>query len=251
MMSAKEAKILIVDDYPMMRVAMRSLVVESQAPWGCCGEAGTVREALKAFEDTNPDLVLLDYYLGAEDCFDLVKEVRRLSATTKILIFSCSAEISMIVRVLRAGADSYVIKEASVDEVEEAIELTLRGENYLSPSIAGQVLKRMLSKDTDEEEADVDRLTDREFQVLQLLGGGKGNREIAAQLGLSPKTIETYREKLKSKLGLADSQQLLIFAARHHDGAGESQTSFFRRDKTTGKRGKAKAVQGRRATSRA
>jgi DNA-binding NarL/FixJ family response regulator len=236
MKNVGEVRILVVDDYPLIRMAMRTLLADSGRPWECCGEAGNRHAALEAFEDSKPDLVMLDFYLGQDDSYDLVKEMRLRAPGVKILILSCSSETSMIVRVLRAGADGFVVKDAGADEIREAIEVTLAGENYLSPSVSGQVLKRMLSKDTDEDVALVDRLTDREFQVLQLLGTGKGNREIAAQLGLSPKTIETYREKLKTKLGLADSQQLLLFAGRHAEGAGASQTGFHYRTQASPQR---------------
>ncbi|MFT4689947.1 MAG: DNA-binding NarL/FixJ family response regulator [Limisphaerales bacterium] len=225
--AAPATMILVVDDHPLMRMALRT-VVESRAEWSCCGEAADADSTLQQLEAQNPDLVLLDYYLKSGDGIDLIKEIRRRRDNVKILIISRYSDPEFVERALRAGADGYVIKEESPAQLAEAIALTLKGENYLSQSISGQVIKRMLTDHKDESN-DLGQLSDREFQVLQLLAQGLGNKQIAAQLHLSPKTIGTYREHLKEKLGLKDSQQLLMYAARRFDDmAGDFQPSGVR-----------------------
>jgi len=217
-MSAKEAKILVVDDHPLMRMALRQVVGGADGMM-CCGEADDPDSALAGIREHRPDLVLLDFYLKTGDGIDLIKEIRRISAEVRILIISRFSDPALAERALKSGADGYIIKEETADQVVEAVRLTLRGENYLSSSISGQVVKRMLGNHghVGDRADELAHLSDREFQVLQFLGQGQSNRQIAAHLGLSPKTIETYREKLKSKLGLPDSQRLLLYAARRFD----------------------------------
>lgn len=205
-----------------MRLALRQ-VVNSADGMVCCGEADDANTTLAALRKLSPDLILLDYYLKAGDGIDLIKDIRRIARDVRILVISRFSDAALAERALRSGADGYIVKEEKVDQVVAAVRLTLQGENYLSSAISGQVVKRMLGLHggggvhNDE----LAHLSDREFQVLQFLGQGFANREIAARLGLSPKTIETYREKLKTKLGLADSQQLILFAARRFDSVSQ------------------------------
>ena len=196
---------------------MRTLV-DAHAGWTCCGEAGDPESTLTAVEKSTPDLILLDFFLNSGEGIDLIKEIRRRCESIFILMLSRTTDPEIAERALRAGADGFVLKDESPEQITVALEQTIRGENYLSQAISGQVLKRML--DTASGVADdLSRLSDREFQVLQLLGQGLGNKQIASELHLSPKTIGTYREHLKVKLKLPNSQQLLIYAARRFDGS--------------------------------
>ncbi len=206
-----KARILIVDDHPSVRDGVLPLI-NRQVDMTCCGEAGTAAAAQQVIARLKPDLVLLDLRLGTGDGLELIKSLHSLFDSLKILVLSQLDEATFAERVLRAGARGYVMKEQASEELLGAVRTVLAGEVYASRAVAGRMLGKIVKGGANALRHGVELLTDRELQVLQRLGSGLSRRAIAAELGLSLKTVETHRENIKRKLGLSTAQELLRFA---------------------------------------
>jgi DNA-binding NarL/FixJ family response regulator len=214
-----KARILVVDDHPLVRRGAVQLV-NRQPDLETCGEAATIEEATEAVARAKPDLVLLDLQLESGDTLEFIKLLKAQSPRIRILILSQYDESFYAERTLRAGADGYLMKEEAVEQVVNAIRNVLAGEIYVSRRMSAQLLNRLLHGRTARGPATEERLSglsERELQVLNLLGTGKTSRQIAEELKLSIKTIETYRENLKQKLGLQNAPELIRFALRRLD----------------------------------
>lgn len=203
-----KARILVVDDHPLLREGVSQLI-NRQHDFEICGEADTVANAFAAVERTTPDVILLDLRLGYGDTLELIKSIKARYPDVRILMLSQYDEAIYVERALRAGADGYVIKQEAADEVLAAIRTVLAGDMYVSRKLAVLVLQKLLSKKPAQPGLAIENLTDRELQVFQLIGSGLTTRQIAAELRLSVKTIETHRENIKSKLGLRNASELV------------------------------------------
>ena len=208
---ARRARILVVDDHPVVREGYVNLI-KRQRDFVACGEAGTVLETFKAVETLHPDLVLLDLWLGGDDGLDLIKSLKSQFPTLRILVISFSDEAVYAERALRAGARGYVMKSQPSKEVLTAIRTVLANELYVSPTIAHSMLSKSVGHSRGKQDNASELLTDRELQVLQLLGSGQSTRKIAEALNLSFKTIEAHRDNIKRKLGLQDAVELVHYA---------------------------------------
>src|SRR5882724_7277066 len=195
--SAK-TRILVVDDHPLVRNGLVKLLSQ-QSDLVCCGEASTVAEAQRGAASLHPNLILLDLRLRSGDGLELIKSLTGQFPKCLILVLSQHDERHYVERALRAGARGYLLKDQAAHEVLNAIRSVLAGEIYLSPALMACMLRK-LATDRDNAAARLDQLSDRELHVLQLLGGGMSTRQIALDLHLSFKTIETHRENLKRKL---------------------------------------------------
>jgi DNA-binding NarL/FixJ family response regulator len=209
--SPNRARILVVDDHPMVRNGLIRMISQ-QSDLTCCGEAGTVAEAQSAVSREKPDLVILDLRLRGGDGLELIKSLKSQFPDLRILILSQFDEPLYIERALRAGAMGYVIKDQATEEVLNGIRTVLAGDLYLTRSMAALLLHRFVGKAPKFPQSPVDPLTDRELHVLQLLGAGLSTRQIASELNLSFKTVETHRENIKRKLGLRGAAALIHFA---------------------------------------
>jgi DNA-binding NarL/FixJ family response regulator len=201
-----------VDDHPLLREALAA-VINRQSDFVCCGEAGSAIETQKAVSVLQPDLVLLDLWLNGGDGLELIKALKSQFPSLHILVLSQFDEALYAERALRAGALGYVMKEQPSKEVLAAIRTVLGGEIYVSPRVAARVLHKAIETKRENRNGRVENLTDRELQVLQLLGAGMSTRKIADELTLSFKTVETHRENIKRKLGLGDAVELVRYAA--------------------------------------
>jgi len=221
-------KVFLVDDHPILRQAFAQLLNET-AELLVCGQAGSATPALKDIEKLKPDLVIADIDLTGTNGIELIKRLKALGASTRILVFSAQDEELYSERALRAGANGYVMKQAASAEVMTAIRKVARGGRYLSRSMQERMLERLSSGKASEASAGVDlqHLSDRELEVFQLIGKGSGTREIAEQLHLSVKTVETYRAHLKEKLKLRHGMQLIRLAVEMA-GRAEAQASSQR-----------------------
>jgi len=179
-----------------------------------CGEAETAFEALSRIEALKPDVVVLDLSLRESDGLDLLKDIRVRFPAVKTLVLSMHDEGFYGERVLRAGGRGYVMKEEAAEKVLEAIRCVLRGEIYLSPHLTSRMLSSLTGGKSMTDVSAVHTLSDRELQVFRLIGQGLGTRQIAEKLHLSIKTIESHRENVKRKLGLADATELVRHAVR-------------------------------------
>ncbi len=200
-------RILIVDDHPLVREGLRHLVAK-ELDLEVCGEADDAAEALQQIKNTRPDVVIVDISLKSSHGIDLIEELKRQNGRVKVLVSSMHDETLFAERCLRAGAMGYINKEESPAVLIGAIRQILRGEIYLSPRMTNRILKRVGGMQTVENDP-IKTLSNREVEVFEMLGQGLSTKQVARRLDLSPKTIESHREKIKEKLNLANSSELL------------------------------------------
>lgn len=206
-------KVLIVDDHPIVRQGLR-LMIDAEPDLVVCGEAQSAREARDAIRQHEPDVVIVDISLAQGDGLELVRDVHAQHATLPMLVLSMHDELIYAERLLAAGASGYIMKQAASDQLLVALRKVLAGDTYLSEALA-QSLERSRGQGPGMPGTSVDpvkRLSNRELQVLSLIGRGQSSREAAEGLGLSVKTVETHRQSLKRKLNLATNAQLLQYA---------------------------------------
>ena len=206
-------RVLIVDDHPFMRAGLAQTITD-RTGMVVCGEAGSVSEALQMMGKHRPDLAVVDLSLGEESGLDLIKAIKDQWPTTRILVSSMHDETLFAERVLRGGALGYVNKGEPPEVFVVALERVNSGQVYLSERMTNRMLGRMLSDDAQPEGDPIEKLSNREIEVFELIGNGMVTKQIAARLGLSPKTIETYREHIKAKLNLANASELTRHAVQ-------------------------------------
>ena len=206
MASLCRSKILIVDDHPIVRLGLAQ-VINREQDMEVCGEAATVPEAMHEIEAQRPDVVIVDLSLEGENGIELIEHIQARWPRIKMLVSSAHDERVFAGRVLRAGALGYLSKREAIVKIVEAIRRVLHGEVYLDGATASSLLKRAAAGkalDGDPTQA----LSNRELQVFELIGKGHNTRQIARQLGISPKTIESHRQVIKTKLHAATSAHL-------------------------------------------
>ena len=209
-------RIVVVDDHPLFRKGLEQLI-HSDGAFAVCGEAGDAAEAMDAIRQIAPDLAIVDLSLPGANGIELIKNIRAEFPKLPILVLSMHDESLYAVRALRAGAAGYVMKHEAMANVVRAIHEVLSGRPYLSPAMAAQVITKF-THGTAEGEADAtERLSDRELEILELIGKGKDMRQIAKLLHLSPKTVETHRAHIKEKLQLKNAREVARFAVQWID----------------------------------
>lgn len=206
MKSNAKARVLIVDDHPAVREAL-ALRVAQTADMEVCGEAGDTTAALRLSADLDPDVTITDISLKDSDGIDLIKRLRTRDDKARILVWSMHSESTYADRALRAGAMGYITKEQATDKIIDALRHILAGKIYLSQHMKERLLNRITDHKTDRDP--VECLTDRELQVFRMIGNGVRTQDIADQMHLSIKTIETYRDRIKKKLDLQDATELI------------------------------------------
>jgi DNA-binding NarL/FixJ family response regulator len=211
MSAPQKIRVLVVDDHPFFRSGIVQWI-NQQPELMCCGEAGTITQARKAVEDLKPDVVLLDLHLPDGDGLDLCSEISQSVPQARILCLTHRDENTFAHRALRVGARGYIMKSEATETVLAGIQAVVKGEIFVSRQVAARALHNLFP-DPASAAPDLARLSDRELQVFQLIGAGCGNREVSETLKISPKTVETYRERLKEKLNLADASALAKAAA--------------------------------------
>jgi DNA-binding NarL/FixJ family response regulator len=207
------ARILIVDDHPVVRNGLRMLI-DDEPDLIVCGEAGDADEAIRVLDAKKPDLVIVDLSLKGSSGLELIKRIKSRTVTSKMLVSSMFDESLYAERVLNAGALGYVSKQEAMEKVVEAIRCVLSGRVYLSAAMSDRMLHRLARDQKAPERSPVETLSDRELEVFELIGRGRTTAEIANQLHLSVKTVETHREKVKAKLGLKSAAELYQYAVR-------------------------------------
>lgn len=206
-------RILLVDDHPFMRAGLRQLI-DRQPDMMVCGEAGNPAEAFQQLAGPAPDLVLTDLTMPGRSGLEFIKDLRAARADVTVLVISMHDEGVYAERVLRAGARGYIMKEAGGENLLAAIRQVLRGEVYVSPRMSARILDALSAGRPRGSRSPIEQLTDREFEVFQLVGQGKSTRDIATQLHLSPKTVDVHRSNIKQKLALVDTTALIRHAVR-------------------------------------
>jgi len=207
-------RILIVDDHPLVRAGMAALI-QAEPDLAVCGEAATASEALACFRECTPDAVVLDLSLADCSGLGLLKRLAKSAPRTPILVCSMHEESLFAQRALNAGASGYIHKQEATTHVIEAIRQVLSGRIYLSEQESDRALRRGASApESGHPRASVQGLSDRELEVFNLIGQCQSASQIAEQLHLSVKTIETHRAKIKRKLGLATGSELTRYAVQ-------------------------------------
>src|SRR2546421_398215 len=209
--SAKARRIVIVDDHPLFRKGLEQLI-HSHNGLAICGEAANAAEAMDVIRRIEPDLAIVDLSLPGANGIELIKNIRAEFPKLLILVLSMHDESLYALRALRAGAEGYVMKHEPMANVIQAIHEVFNGRAYLSPPMAAQVITKFAHHDAEGETDAVERLSDRELEILELIGKGHEVRQIAKLLHLSPKTVETHRAHIKDKLDLKNSREVARFA---------------------------------------
>jgi len=213
-------RILIVDDHPMMRNGLAQLI--GNEPGLMVGaEADTAGQAIDAVAKKPFDLALLDISLPDKNGLELIKDLRALQPELPILVVSMHDEMIYAERVLRAGGRGYIMKQAGGEKFLTAIRQVLAGQIYVSESMSARILEIFSGRQPANSGSPVRRLSDREFEVFQLIGQGVGTRAIADQLHLSVKTVEVHRANIKEKLGVKTATDLVRYAVRWVDSEGQ------------------------------
>jgi DNA-binding NarL/FixJ family response regulator len=213
-------RIVIVDDHPLFRKGLQELI-HSDDSFAVCGEAGSASEAMDVIRKLQPDLVIVDLSLPGANGIELIKNIRAEYPKLPVLVLSMHDESLYALRALRAGADGYVMKHEAMANVVQAVHEVFNGRPYLSPAMAAQVITKFAHRQAEGEVDAVERLSDRELEILELIGKGNEVRQIAKLLHLSPKTVETHRAHIKDKLDLKNSREVARFALQwlHARGA--------------------------------
>lgn len=212
MVASQKARILVVDDHPLLRRGVVELI-NSEGMLEVCGEATNLADAYQMVAKLKPDLVIADISLEGNSGIELMKELAYRWSDLPVLAYSMHDEQVYAERALRAGARGYLMKQHSPEMLLDAIRQILNGTIYLSKPMADRLLGKLVgSRPGEGSESPIDRLSDRELEVLQLLGKGMTTSQIATSLCLSTKTVETYREHLKQKLSLNSGPELVRYA---------------------------------------
>lgn len=209
--ATKTQKIVLVDDHPIVRQGLVNLI-NQEPDLEVCGEADDAYQAIKVIADRNPDLAIIDISLEEVSGIELIKDIKVRYPSLITLALSMHDEFLYAERALRAGAKGYVMKHEATEKVVQAIRKVLGGDLFVSEKMAAKLVNKFVGRQTQSGISAIETLSDRELEVFTLIGRGYGTRQIADQLHLSIKTIETYRAHIKEKLNLASGPELLRHA---------------------------------------
>ena len=208
----KAKRIVIVDDHPLFRKGLEQLINSSADGFGICGEAGDAAEGMTVIRQLKPDLVIVDLSLPGANGIELIKNIRAEFQKLPVLILSMHDESLYALRALRAGAQGYVMKQEALENVVNAIREVLAGRPYLSQEMSAKLITNFASGSNQANPTD--KLSDRELEILELIGKGHDVHEIARALHISAKTVETHRAHIKEKLNLKNARQVTRFAVQ-------------------------------------
>jgi DNA-binding NarL/FixJ family response regulator len=205
-------RILIADDHTIMRTGLRALLEKTP---GCeiVGEAADGKQAVALAGEFLPDIVIMDVNMPVLNGIEATKQILAAHATTRVIVLSAHSDANLIRQSFHAGAVAYLLKDAAFDEVVRAIEATGKGEVYVSSHVAGQVMRSIMQSGLKDAPPDMP-LSPREREVLQLVADGKSTKQVAQQLTVSVKTIETHRQNIMAKLNLFSVAELTKYAIR-------------------------------------
>lgn len=206
-----KTKVLIVDDHPIVRQGLAQLL-NSEPDFVVCGQAGSAREAMTAIAQLKPDMGIVDISLPGTDGLELIKSIVVQRPDLPLLVLSMHEESLYAERALHAGAKGYMMKQEATDKLTGALRRILHGQIYASEELAEQIMRKAIEGKSFQDASPVASLSDRELEVLQLMGQGHGTRQIADELHLSVKTIESHRANIKEKLRFKTAPEMMRFA---------------------------------------
>lgn len=217
--AAAPRRLLLIDDHPIMRYGLAQLVAD-EAGLEICGQAGSARDGLEAVERLKPDLAVIDLTLPDKNGLELLKDLQALHPSLQCLVLSMHDEAMYAERALRAGARGYLMKEVAAEQFIHAVQKVLSGGIYVSETMASRMLEQAVSGRPRATGLGVEQLTDRELEVMELIGGGRATKLIAEQMGISTRTVEAHRAHIKDKLGLTDGAELVRYAVQWVESRG-------------------------------
>jgi DNA-binding NarL/FixJ family response regulator len=203
----------VVDDHPIVRQGLSQLI-NQEPDLMVCGQAEDARTALDAIDPSQPDILIVDVSLDGPDGIELLKTIRANDSRLPVLILSMHDESLYAERALRAGANGYIMKQEATERVLVAIRQILGGEVYVSERMAKKMVQQFIGGSGISRRSIIDELTDRELEVFRLIGQGHGTRQIAEELHLSVKTVESYYAHIKEKLFLKNARELVQHAVQ-------------------------------------
>jgi DNA-binding NarL/FixJ family response regulator len=209
--AAEKKMVLVVDDHPLMRQGL-SLLINQQQDMQVCGEAEEAQAAMHALAQKKPDIMILDISLNGPDGLELLKSIRVSHPDLPVLILSMHDEAIYAERALRARANGYIMKQEATEKVLVAMRRILNGDIYLSDRMQNKMLHQFIDGAPSMIQSRISSLSDRELEVFRLIGEGRATREIAEELHLSIKTVETYQAHIKEKLALRSGRELIQHA---------------------------------------
>ncbi|HQJ49887.1 MAG TPA: response regulator transcription factor [Verrucomicrobiota bacterium] len=209
--AARRARILLVDDHPLVRERMAE-IINQEPDLMVCGEAQDRAGALAAMAAHRPELAIIDLALKDSDGLELIKDIRLHWPNVLMLVVSMYEESLYAERVIRAGARGYVTKQEATRDILSAIRRVLSGRVYLNENVSARIIDRLADRSVPGAATPAEMLADRELQVFELLGRGLAVKEIARRLRIATKTVDTYRRRIREKLNLQTSNQLLQHA---------------------------------------
>lgn len=213
-------RLVVVDDHPMLLNGVAA-TLEREEEFTVCGTAASAEEALDIALSLKPDVVITDLSFPGKGGLELVKDLKTAAPEILTIAFSMHDEMIFAERALRAGAMGYVMKSEAPEQLLDALRAVLKGELYVSPAVSTQILSAFASGEATGGQSLIRNLSDREFDVFQLIGGGKSTSQIASLLHLSPKTIESHKAAIRRKLDIESSSDLMLFAMRWVEGQSE------------------------------
>lgn len=211
--ATSRTKVAVVDDHTMVRGGMK-VFLESLPDFSCCWTAGDCKEALGMIEEKMPDVIIVDISLPDRNGLELIKDIHALHPALPILVMSMHDEAYYAHRALKAGAKGYMMKNMSYDVYERALRKVASGGTWLSDAVSEQILQAYTTGAKPKGDGGLDTLTDREFEVFQLIGEGRSTHEVADSLGISSKTVDVHRMNIRAKLKLEDGSAVTRFAIR-------------------------------------
>lgn len=213
MSTSTPKRILIVEDHPLVRDGLKARIL-SQPGWEVCGEAESAGEAIRLVREKSPHVVIVDLSLKNGNGIELIKQITAMPDAPKTLVCSMYDENLYAQRAIQAGALGFIHKQQTSESLVEAIKRVLEGRLYVSEEIADRVLSRLIHNAGGQNKNPVEQLTDRELEVFESIGRGLTVNQIAEVLHLSPKTVETYRDRTKRKLNVRTSAELIRYAVK-------------------------------------
>jgi DNA-binding NarL/FixJ family response regulator len=213
----KPYRVLVVDDHAVVRRGIRTLI-ESHSEIQVCAEASNGHEALKLLDAEKPDMVLLDITMPGMDGVEVTRTIRGVSPSTEVLILSMHSCPKVARAAMQAGANAYVVKSDADQELLDAIQSVRQRRKYLTSQLAGALVDAFVNLESDEESSDdallASPLSPREIEVLKALAAGDGNKQVAASLGVSTRTVESHRSRIMHKMNFSSLSDLVRFALR-------------------------------------
>src|SRR5208282_2077278 len=210
---SSEAKVFLVDDHPIVRQGL-ALLIGREADLVVCGEAEGGFGVLQTIFELQPDIVILDISLNGPDGLDILKTIRMREPSLPVLVLSMHDELTYAERALRAGANGYIMKQEATEKVLIAIRRILKGEVYLSDRLTNRMLQHFVRGPVATPDSPLANLSDRELEVFRLIGDGHATRQIADELHISVKTVESYQAHIKEKLAPRSARELVQHAIK-------------------------------------